>query len=68
MEHQMNYKTGTVGEFMAWTKRMLANFSATEETPKQWFDNDATAARALNQTTKSLERARRLATPKKPAS
>jgi len=47
----MTYRTGTVGEFMKWTKRVVADPDAAHETPKRWFDSDATAARALGATT-----------------
>ncbi|MBI1867548.1 MAG: helix-turn-helix domain-containing protein [Methylocystis sp.] len=47
----MTYKTGSIGEFMRWTKRVVADPAAAEEAPKRWFDNDATAARALGATT-----------------
>ena len=43
----MTYKTGTVGEFMKWTKRVVAAPSAAKNAPKQWFDNHETAARSV---------------------
>jgi predicted transcriptional regulator len=42
----MTYKTGTIGDFMKWTKRVVANPDAAKDAPKRWFDSDATAARA----------------------
>lgn len=45
----MTNKTGTIGEFMTWTKRVVGK--ADDETPKIWFDNDATAQRRLGTTT-----------------
>jgi predicted transcriptional regulator len=50
----MTYKTGTIGEFMKWTKRVVTDPAAAKDTPKRWFDSDATAARALG-TTASAE-------------
>jgi predicted transcriptional regulator len=43
----MTYKTGTIGEFMTWTKRVVADPSAAKNAPKQWFDSRKTAARSL---------------------
>jgi len=43
----MTYKIGTIGAFMKWTKRVVADTDAAKDTPKRWFDSDATAARAL---------------------
>jgi len=43
----MTYKTGSIGEFMKWTKRVVADPATTATTPKRWFDSDATAAKAL---------------------
>lgn len=42
----MTYKIGTVGEFMNWTKRVVANPDAAADAPKNWFDDEATASRA----------------------
>ena len=47
----MTYKTGSVGEFMTWTKRVITNPTTTDDTPRHWFDNEATAARSLGTTT-----------------
>jgi predicted transcriptional regulator len=47
----MTYKTGTIGEFMTWTKSVITHPAAADETPKHWFENDATAARTLGTTT-----------------
>jgi predicted transcriptional regulator len=46
----MTYKTGTVGEFMRWTKRIVTDSSAAMDAPKQWFDSHETAARSLAST------------------
>jgi hypothetical protein len=43
----MTYKTGTIGEFMKWTKRIVIDPAAATDTPRRWFDNAETAARAL---------------------
>ena len=42
----MTYKTGTIGEFMTWTRRVVTDPSAAKNAPKQWFDNRETAARS----------------------
>ena len=42
----MTYKTGSITEFMRWTKRVITDPSAADA-PKQWFDNKETAAKAL---------------------
>jgi predicted transcriptional regulator len=46
----MTYKTGTIGEFMTWTKRVVTDSTAATE-PKRWFDSAETAAQALAGTT-----------------
>jgi predicted transcriptional regulator len=43
----MTYKTGSIGEFMRWTKRVITDPAAASGTPKRWFDSDETAARSL---------------------
>ena len=43
----MTYKTGSVGEFMKWTKRVVVDPSAARNVPKQWFGSHETAARSL---------------------
>lgn len=43
----MTYKTGTIGEFMRWTKRVVTDSTAMSDTPKRWFDSDDTAAKSL---------------------
>jgi predicted transcriptional regulator len=47
----MTYKTGTIGEFMTWTKHVITSPAAADETPRRWFEDDATAKRALGATT-----------------
>jgi predicted transcriptional regulator len=48
---QMTYKTGTIGDFMKWTKQVVTDPSAAAKKPKQWFDSHETAARAFASTT-----------------
>ena len=43
----MTYKTGSIGEFMKWTKLIVADPSAVARAPKRWFDSDKTAAKVL---------------------
>lgn len=50
-EYPMTYKTGSIGEFMKWTKRVVTDPTTAGEAPKRWFDSDTTAARALGTTT-----------------
>jgi predicted transcriptional regulator len=40
------YKTGSLGEFAAWTKRVICDPEAARGVPKKWFDSEATAAQA----------------------
>ncbi len=42
----MTYKTGSIGEFMKWTKREVTNPAATSDAPKHWFDSDETASKS----------------------
>jgi len=44
----MTYKTGSIGEFMKWTKRVIIEPTAASDMPKRWFDSDETAARSLD--------------------
>ena len=46
----MTYKTGTIGEFMTWTQRVVRDRPAAADAPRRWFDSDATAAAALGAT------------------
>src|SRR4051794_39832233 len=39
-------KIGSLGEFAAWTKRVVCDPEAARGVPKKWFDSEATAARA----------------------
>ena len=43
----MTYKTGSVGDFMRWTKRVIADPRVARKMPKRWFDSDTTAEKAL---------------------
>jgi predicted transcriptional regulator len=47
----MTYKTGSIGEFMKWTQRVVADPAAAESISKRWFEDEATAARALGAAT-----------------
>jgi predicted transcriptional regulator len=47
----MTYKTGSIGEFMTWTKNVIANPATANEAPQRWFDSDTTAAQVLGTTT-----------------
>jgi predicted transcriptional regulator len=40
------YNVGSIGEFAAWTKRVICDPQATGDIPKKWFDSEATAAHA----------------------
>ena len=40
------YKLGSIGEFAAWTKRVICDPQAARDTPKKWFDSETTAAHA----------------------
>jgi predicted transcriptional regulator len=46
-EFPMTYKTGTIGDFMKWTKRVIADPASAATTPKRWFEDDQTAVKAL---------------------
>ena len=37
------YKVGSIGEFAAWTKRVVCDPSRVADRPKQWYDSEATA-------------------------
>jgi predicted transcriptional regulator len=39
-------KVGSLGEFAAWTKRVICDPEAARGVPKKWFDSEETAARA----------------------
>jgi len=40
------YKVGSIGEFAAWTKRVIRDPRKARAVPKNWFDSEATAQRA----------------------
>jgi predicted transcriptional regulator len=42
----MTYKTGTIGDFMKWTKKVVTK-GGKRAGPRRWFDSDETAAKAL---------------------
>jgi predicted transcriptional regulator len=41
------YNVGSIGEFAAWTKRVIRDPRKAGAFPKNWFDSDATAQRAM---------------------
>ncbi len=43
----MTYKTGTIGQFMAWTKEVIRDPKAAKGKPKRWFDSEATARASM---------------------
>jgi predicted transcriptional regulator len=43
----MTYKTGSIGEFMKWTKRVVAEPKAADRMPKRWFDSEKTARKVF---------------------
>ena len=43
---QTTYKVGSIGEFAAWTKRVICDPQAAREFPKKWFDSEQAAAHA----------------------
>jgi hypothetical protein len=45
-EFPMTYKTGSIGDFMRWTKQVVTDPVAAKDTPKRWFDRDETAAKS----------------------
>ena len=44
-----DYKVGSVGEFMAWTKAIVCDPTLAEGTPDRWFDTEDGARRAFPQ-------------------
>jgi len=40
------YKVGSLGEFAAWTKRVVCDPAQVDAEPKKWFDSEATARQA----------------------
>jgi predicted transcriptional regulator len=43
----MTRKTGTIGEFMRWTKRVIAEPAGAAKVPKRWLDSEKTAEKAV---------------------
>lgn len=39
----MTYKTGSIGEFMKWTKRVVTDPATASDVPRQWYDSEDTA-------------------------
>ncbi len=46
----MTYRTGSIGDFMRWSKRVITDPDAATAEAKRWFDSDTTASRALGTT------------------
>ncbi|MCG9892739.1 MAG: MarR family transcriptional regulator [Thermosynechococcaceae cyanobacterium MS004] len=44
----MTYKTGTIHEFMAWTKQVVQDPGAGQDVPKQWLDSSETAIQSMS--------------------
>ncbi len=40
------YKVGTIGEFAAWTRRVVLEPAAARDVPKTWYDSEGTAKAA----------------------
>ena len=40
------YKVGSLGEFAAWTKRVICDPEAARGVPKKWFDSETAAVQA----------------------
>ena len=53
----MTYKTGSIGDFMRWTKQVVTDPVAAKDTPKRWFDSDETAAKHLGTLASCVARA-----------
>jgi predicted transcriptional regulator len=45
-ESRTTSRIGSIGEFAAWTRRVVRDPRAADRVPKNWFDSDATADRA----------------------
>ena len=43
----MTYKTGSIGDFMRWTKQIVTDPVAAKDPLKRWFDSEETAAKSL---------------------
>jgi DNA-binding transcriptional ArsR family regulator len=43
----MTYRTGSINEFMKWTKQVVKDPAAAKDAPKRWFDSDETARSVL---------------------
>ena len=47
----MTYNTGSIGEFMKWTKQVARDPAAATATPRRWYNYDAMAAKAFRTAT-----------------
>ncbi len=43
----MTYRTGSINEFMKWTKQVVKDPAAAKDASKRWFDSDETARNVL---------------------
>jgi predicted transcriptional regulator len=50
----MTYKTGSIGDFMRWTKQVVTDPVAAKDTPKRWFDSEETAAKSLGRSPEAM--------------
>jgi predicted transcriptional regulator len=48
-ESPTTYKVGSIGEFAAWTRRVVRDPRKAKEFPKRWFDSETTAKLAAGQ-------------------
>src|SRR5450631_2059882 len=48
---KITYKTGSIGDFMRWTKEVVTDPVAAKDASKRWFDSEETAARPLGTST-----------------
>ena len=47
----MTYNTGSIGEFMKWTKQVARDPAAATATPRRWYNDDAMAGKAFRTAT-----------------
>ncbi len=51
----MTYRTGTIGQFMAWTKQVIRDPEAAKGQPKRWFESETTARAAMGRAARKHE-------------
>ena len=44
----MAHRIGSIGEFREWVSRIIRNPAVAQDSPKRWFDTEATAWAALS--------------------